>query len=164
MWQALLFLYFLYNQRPPEEVKDKYKFWRSMNIVDRPDIANTTHAATLIGAGLVGYLLNENKPKTALIPPAVGGALLLLNAGVKQGNRNVAHAAVGLTSVLSMMTGTLLTKALMPSADAIQKFTPEVRNRRAALFGLMTLTGVAAVGVYVAGFIQKRKAAEKELY
>ncbi|WP_299819292.1 hypothetical protein [uncultured Pontibacter sp.] len=131
-----------------------------MNIIDRPDIANTTHAATLIGAGLAGYLLNESRPKTALIPPAVGGALLLLNSGVKAGNQNVAHAAVGLTSLLSMMTGSLFTKAIVPSAEAKEKFTAEVRNRRAAIFGLMTLTGIAATGVYVAGFIQKRKQRE----
>jgi hypothetical protein len=127
-----------------------------MNIVDRPDIANNTHAATLIGAGLVSYLLNESRPKTALIPPAVGGALLL-SSGVKVGNRNVAHAAVGLTMALTAMTGNLFAKALVPSSEAKQKFTPAVRNRRATVFGLMTATGIAAVGIYVAGFIQKRK-------
>ena len=131
-----------------------------MNIIDRPDIANTTHAATLIGAGLAGYLMNESRPKTALIPPAVGGALLLLNSGIKAGDRNVAHAAVGITSLLGVMTGALLTKTLTPSAEAMQKFTPEIRNRRAALFGLMTLTGIAAVGVYVAGIIEKRRQSE----
>jgi hypothetical protein len=128
-----------------------------MNIVDRPDIANNTHAATLIGAGLASYFLNESRPKTALIPPAVGGALLLLGSGVKAGNRNVAHAAVGLTTALTAMTGNLFAKALAPSDEAKQKFTPAVRNRRATVFGFMTATGVAAVSIYVAGFIQKRK-------
>jgi len=128
-----------------------------MNIVDRPDIANNAHAATLIGAGLVSYFLNENRPKTALIPPAVGGALLLLSSGVKAGNRDVAHAAVGLTSLLSVMTGNMFAKAVAPSKKAKQNLTPEVLNRRATVFGLMTATGIAAVGVYVAGFIQKRK-------
>lgn len=131
-----------------------------MNIVDRPDIANNAHAATLIGAGLTSYFLNENRPKTALIPPLAGGALLLLSSGIKAGDRNVAHAAVGVTSLLSVMTGVLFSKAVVPSEEVKQKYKPEVRQRRASVFGLMTLTGLAAVGVYVAGFIQKRKQAE----
>jgi len=128
-----------------------------MNIVDRPDIANNAHAATLIGAGLVSYFLNESRPKTALIPPAVGGGLLLLSSGVKAGNKTVAHAAVGLTSVLTLMTGNMFAKAVAPARKAKKQFSPAVRNRRATVFGLMTATGIAAVGIYVAGFIQKRK-------
>ncbi|WP_237586657.1 hypothetical protein [Pontibacter russatus] len=128
-----------------------------MDIVDRPDIANNAHAATLIGAGLTSYFLNESRPKTALIPPAVGGALLLLNSGVKAGNRNVAHAAVGLTTALALMTGSMFAKAVAPSKKDKTKLSPEVRSRRATVFGLMTVTGMATVGVYVAGFIRKRK-------
>ncbi|WP_276499158.1 hypothetical protein [Pontibacter litorisediminis] len=134
-----------------------------MNIVERPDIANNTHAAVLIGAGLTSYFLNENRPKTALIPPLAGSALLLLSSGIKSGNRSVAHAAVGVTSLLSVMTGTLFSKAIAPSEETLQKFKPEVLQRRASVFGLMTLTGLAAVGVYVAGFIQKRKQAAESL-
>ncbi|RDV17269.1 hypothetical protein DXT99_01045 [Pontibacter diazotrophicus] len=126
-------------------------------MVDRPDIANNAHAATLIGAGLTSYFLNESRPKTALIPPAVGGALLTLSSGVRAGNRTVAHAAVGLTTVLTLMTGRMFAKAVAPSREVKRIFTPEVLNRRATVFGLMTATGIAAVSVYVAGFIQKRK-------
>lgn len=128
-----------------------------MKIVDRPDIANNAHAATLIGAGLTSFFLNENRPKTALIPPAVGGALLLLSGGVKAGNRTVAHAAVGLTTVLALMTGRMFAKAVTPSREVQNTLTPDVLNRRATVFGLMTATGIAAVSVYVAGFIQKKK-------
>ncbi|WP_299756870.1 hypothetical protein [uncultured Pontibacter sp.] len=133
-----------------------------MNIVDRPQIANNTHATVLVGAGLTSYFLNENRPKTALIPPLAGGTLLLLSSRIKSGDKSVAHAAVGLTSLLSVMTGVLFSKAIAPSEIAKQKFKPEVRQRRAGIFGLMTLTGIAAVGVYVAGFIQKRKQAESK--
>ena len=128
-----------------------------MNIVDRPDIANNAHAGTLIGAGLTSYFLNESRPKTALIPPAVGGALLLLSSGVRAGNRNVAHATVGLTTALTLMTGSMFAKAVAPSRKDKGKFSPDVRNRRATVFGLMTVTGIAAVAIYVAGFIRKRK-------
>ncbi|GAB3530708.1 hypothetical protein GCM10027443_11800 [Pontibacter brevis] len=130
---------------------------KEMNIVERPDIANNAHAATLIGAGLTSYFLNENRPKTALIPPAVGGALLLLSSGVKAGNRTVAHAAVGLTTILTLMTGRMFAKAVAPSPEIKKTLTPDVLSRRATVFGLMTATGIAAAGVYVAGFIQKRK-------
>ncbi|AKD05454.1 hypothetical protein PKOR_02115 [Pontibacter korlensis] len=129
-------------------------------MVDRPDIANNTHAGVLIAAGLTSYFLNESRPKTALIPPVAGASLLLLSSGIKSGDRTVAHAAVGVTSLLSIMTGVLFSKAIAPSEATKQKFKPEVRQRRASVFGLMTLTGLAAVGVYVAGFIQKRKKAE----
>ena len=126
-----------------------------MNIVDRPDIANSTNAAILIGGGLTSYLLNEKRPKTALIPPVAGSALLLLNPGIKTGDKTVAHVAVGLTSALTIMTGLLLAKSVAPAAQL--KYTGQVRTRRATIFGLMTLSGVAAAGVYVAGFIQKRR-------
>lgn len=88
--------------------------------------------------------------------------MLLLSSRIKSGDKSVAHAAVGLTSLLSVMTGVLFSKAIAPSEKARQKFKPEVRQRRADVFGLMTLTGIAAVGVYVAGFIQKRKQAESK--
>ncbi|WP_242916391.1 hypothetical protein [Pontibacter liquoris] len=126
-----------------------------MSIINEPAIANSANAATLIGGGLASYFLNEKRPKTALIPPVAGGALLLLNPGIRAGNRTIAHLAVGLTSLLTVTTGVLLAKSVAPAAQL--KFTKPVRTRRAATFGLMTLTGLAAAGVYVAGFIQKRK-------
>ncbi|MBF9252096.1 hypothetical protein I2I11_02205 [Pontibacter sp. 172403-2] len=126
-----------------------------MNIIERPDIANTATAAILVGGGLTSFFLNENRPKTALIPLVAGGALLLLNPGVKAGDKTAAHAAVGLTSALSIMTGLLFAKSVAPAAQL--RYTREVRTRRAATFGLMTLSGLAAAGVYVAGFIQKRR-------
>lgn len=81
----------------------------------------------------------------------------MLSSGLKEGNKTVAHAAVGLTAVLTLMTGNLLAKTIAPSKKYKNKFTPDVRNRRATIFGMMTVTGLAAVGVYVAGFVQKRK-------
>ncbi|MCC9168506.1 hypothetical protein LN893_16795 [Pontibacter sp. XAAS-A31] len=128
-----------------------------MNIVERPDIANNIHATTLVGAGLTSFFLNEKRPKTALIAPAVGGALLFMSPALKSGNKSVAHVAVSLTSVLAAVTGQMLTKELWPKKEAGSTFPKAVHNRRAAIFGTMTLTGLAAVGVYVAGFIAKRK-------
>ncbi|MFT2009037.1 hypothetical protein ACMA1I_10210 [Pontibacter sp. 13R65] len=127
-------------------------------MIDKPHLMNNIHASVLIGAGVASYFLNENRPKTALIPPAVGASLLTMTPGLKTGNQQVAHAAVGVTALLSVMTGKLLTQALLPNAETRQKFDPSVLNRRATVFGLMTLSGVAALGVYVAGFVAKRKA------
>lgn len=126
-------------------------------MVETPHIANNIHASVLIGCGLTSFFFNEKRPKTALIAPAVGSALLLMSPALKAGNRNIAHAAVGLTSVLAVTTGQMLTKELWPKKEAGATFPKEVHNRRAAVFGTMTLTGLAAVGVYVAGFIAKRK-------
>lgn len=81
----------------------------------------------------------------------------MLSGGVKAGNRTVAHAAVGLTTVLALMTGRMFAKAVTPSREVQNTLTPDVLNRRATVFGLMTATGIAAVSVYVAGFIQKKK-------
>ncbi|PRY11602.1 hypothetical protein CLV24_11047 [Pontibacter ummariensis] len=131
-----------------------------MNIVDRPDIANNAHASTLIGAGLTSYFLNESRPKTALIPPVAGGALLLMSPSLKKGDKTIAHVAVGVTTLLAVMTGTLLSKTLADAKKEQPKFTPEKRQRRASVFGLMTLTGIAAISVYVTGFVEKRKQQE----
>ncbi len=126
-----------------------------MDILNRPEIANTINAAVLIGAGLTSFFLNENRPKTALIPPAAGSALLLLNQHIKTGDKTAAHVAVGITTALSIMSGLLLAKSVAPAAQL--KYTPQVRTRRSAIFGLMTLSSIAAASVFGAGFLQKRR-------
>lgn len=129
-----------------------------MQLTDRPDVANNLHAATLVAGGIAGFLLNDKKPKTALIRAAASGTLLTLSNGIKSGDQRVAHAVVDITGLLALMTGTLFSKAALPSEKTKQKLSPQVRCRRATTFGFMTLTGLAATGVYVAGFIAKRRA------
>ncbi|MFD2245941.1 hypothetical protein [Pontibacter ruber] len=126
-------------------------------MTDKPHIINNIHAATLIGAGLAGYFLNKSRPKTALIPPAVGGSLLLLSNGLKKGNKSVAHAAVVATAALMAQTTRMFLQAAMPDEETTAKLGKEALQRRSLLFGLMSATGLAAVSIYVAGFIEKRR-------
>ncbi len=126
-------------------------------MTDRPHIINNVHAATLIGAGLASYFLNKSRPKTALIPPAVGGSLLLLSNGLKKGNRSVAHAAVLATAGLLVQTTRMFLQAAMPDEETTVKLDEQTLQRRSLVFGLMSITGLAAVSIYVAGFIEKRR-------
>ena len=60
-------------------------------------IASLINAVVLIALSLWGYFSSETPSMTALIPTAIGAALLLLNPGVKKENKVIAHIAVVLT-------------------------------------------------------------------
>jgi hypothetical protein len=126
-------------------------------MIDKPQIINNVHGATLIGAGLSSYLLNEKRPTTALIPAAAGSGLLLLSKGLEKGNQTLAHVAVGVTGVLLFQTLRSFLQAAVPNAETEAKFDTATLNRRKLVFGLMSTTGIAAMATYIAGFIEKRK-------
>ena len=54
----------------------------------------------LISMGLWGYFESESKAITALIPVIIGTILLLVNKGVKNENKALAHVAVLLTFLI----------------------------------------------------------------
>ncbi len=58
------------------------------------------NAITLLCLGLWGYIDSESKPVTALIPVLIGFILLLVNKGVKNQNKVIAHIAVLLTLLI----------------------------------------------------------------
>lgn len=126
-------------------------------MTDKPQVINNVHGATLIGAGLAGYLLNEKRPPTALIPAAAGSGLLLLSKGLEKGNQTLAHVAVGVTGLLLAQTMRSFLQAAIPDEETEAKFDAETLNRRKLLFGLMSTTGIAALATYIGGFIEKRK-------
>lgn len=126
-------------------------------MIDRPQIINNVHGATLIGAGITSYLLNEKRPKTALIPAAAGSGLLLLSKGLKKGNHTLAHVAVGVTGILLFQTLRSFLQAAVPDAETEVKFDSATLKRRQLVFGLMSTTGIAAMATYIGGFIEKRK-------
>ncbi len=128
-----------------------------MTMTDKPQVINNVHAATLIGAGLSSYLMNEKRPKTALIPAAAGSGLLLMSKGLEKGDQTLAHVAVGVTGLLLAQTLRSFLQAAVPSADTEAKFDAATLNRRKLVFGLMSTTGIAAMATYIAGFIEKRK-------
>ena len=59
--------------------------------------ASLINAILLITLPLWGYFSSENPSFTALIPTAIGLILVLLNKGVKNENKAIAHFAVILT-------------------------------------------------------------------
>lgn len=126
-------------------------------MIDKPQIINNVHGATLIGAGLASYLLNEKRPTTALIPAAAGSGLLLLSKGLEKGNQTLAHVAVGVTGLLLAQTLRSFLQAALPDAETEAKFDNNTLNRRKVVFGLMSTTGIAALATYVGGFIEKRR-------
>ena len=126
-------------------------------MIDKPQVINNVHGATLIGAGLAGYLLNEKRPATALIPAAAGSGLLLLSKGLEKGNQTLAHVAVGVTGLLLAQTVRSFLQAALPNEETEAKFDTETLNRRKLLFGLMSTTGIAALATYIGGFMEKRK-------
>jgi NADH:ubiquinone oxidoreductase subunit 4 (subunit M) len=124
---------------------------------DKPQIMNNIHGTTLIGAGLASYQLNEKRPVTALIPAVAGVSLLLMSKEIEKGNQTVAHVAVGLTGLLLVQTSRMFLQAALPDEETEFKFDSATLQRRTLVFGLMSVTGIAALSIYIAGFIEKRK-------
>lgn len=51
----LISLYIIIYNPGTLKLVEREKIKRKMNIIDRPDIANNAHAATLIGAGITSF-------------------------------------------------------------------------------------------------------------
>ena len=66
----------------------------------KASISSLLNALILISMGLWGYFESESKAITALIPVIIGTILLLVNKGVKNENKALAHVAVLLTFLI----------------------------------------------------------------
>ena len=66
----------------------------------KASISSLLNAIILISMGLWGYFESESKAITALIPVIIGTILLLVNKGVKNENKALAHVAVLLTFLI----------------------------------------------------------------
>lgn len=109
-------------------------------------IASLINAILLITLSLWGYLSSATPSLTALIPTFVGVILLILNKGLKNENKAIAHIAVLLT--LLILVG--LIKPLMGSfnradSGAVIRIT------------IMILSTVLAMVFFVKSFIDARK-------
>lgn len=110
------------------------------------------HTASLINAVLLiamsawGYFSSKSPSMTALIPTIVGVILILLNKGVKNENKVIAHVAVLLTLII---LGGLVT----PLRGAIG------RNDSMAIMrvSIMIISTVLAMVFFVKSFIDARK-------
>jgi hypothetical protein len=100
----------------------------------------------LIVLPLWGYFSSDSPSMTALIPTYIGVALLLLNKGVKNENKIVAHIAVLLTLVV-------LIGLIKPLTGAIG------RSDTAAMIRVfvMILSTIIAIVFFVKSFIDARK-------
>ena len=104
------------------------------------------NAILLIILPLWGYFSSDSSSMTALIPTYIGVALLLLNKGVKNENKIVAHIAVFLTLVV-------LIYLIIPLRGAIGS------SDTAAMIPVfvMILSTIIAMVFFVKSFIDARK-------
>ena len=108
--------------------------------------ASLLNAIILISMGLWGYFESESKAITALIPVIIGIILLLVNKGVKNENKALAHVAVLLTFLILLG----LIKPLMGAFE---------RENAYAIIRvlLMIISSLWAMISFIKSFISARK-------
>ena len=108
--------------------------------------ASLLNAIILISMGLWGYFESESKAVTALIPVIIGTILLLVNKGVKNENKALAHVAVLLTFLILLG----LIKPLMGAFE---------RENAYAIIRvlLMIISSLWAMISFIKSFISARK-------
>ena len=115
----------------------------------KPHVANLLNAATLIVMGLWGYFGSDSPSPTAFIPVVAGIILILLNNGVKNENKVIAHVAVVLTLLLILAL-------IMPFKGSISRGDTLGTVRTA----IMIITGIIAMVAFIGSFRAARKARE----
>lgn len=104
------------------------------------------NAIVLISLGLWGYFESESKAITALIPVIVGIILLVVNKGVKNENKALAHVAV-------LITLLILLGLVMPLLGALRR-----ENTFAVIrVSLMIISSLWAMISFIKSFISARK-------
>ena len=117
-----------------------------------PHKINFGYALLLIALGLFGfmarYLEIGDIQITSLIPAFFGIILLPMTNGIKAENTTIAHIAVVLTLILGVMITFMFFKNLTSEFVGSRKFY---------IFLISGLASFIALGIYVAGFIHKKK-------
>lgn len=117
-----------------------------------PDKVNYYYAIFLILIGLFGfvarYSIQGDMQVTSLIPVFFGIIFLFLTKGIKNENSVIAHLAVVLTFVLAAVVTYMFFKNL--SAEF-------VGSRKFFIFLLTAVVSYVVLGIYVAGFIDKKR-------
>ena len=104
------------------------------------------NAIILISIGLWGYFESESKAITALIPVIIGIILLLVNKGVKNENKALAHVAV-------LLTFLILLGLIKPLLGAFER-----ENAYAIIrVLLMIISSLWAMISFIKSFISARK-------
>ena len=124
-------------------------------MLNNPHIIAVINGIILVIAGLFSFFVNPERPVTALIAPVAGIIIIILSPAMKKGNKLISHIIAGLTLIFAIQT------AIMAfSSSKIED--SEKRNRRVAVFSIMSLSCFAATSLYTARFINIRKAKSKE--
>ncbi len=117
-----------------------------------PDKVNYYYAIFLILIGLFGfiarYALEGDIQVTSLIPAFFGFIFLFLTKGIRKGNPIIAHLAVVLTLILAGVVSYMFFKNL--SAEFIG-------SRKFFIFMITAIVSYVVIGIYVAGFIDKKR-------
>ena len=112
----------------------------------KASLSSLLNAVILISMGLWGYFESESKAITALIPVIIGTILLLVNKGVKNENKALAHVAV-------LLTFLILLGLLKPLLGAFER-----ENTYAIIrVLLMIISSLWAMISFIKSFISARK-------
>ena len=107
-------------------------------------IASLVNGIVLVVIGLWGYM--ESSSPTSLIPVVIGAILLVLNKGVKNQNKVIAHLAV-------LATFICLIGLFMPLNGAIERGNDLAVARVSA----MIASSVIALIFFIKSFIEARR-------
>ena len=112
----------------------------------KASLSSLLNAIILISMGLWGYFESESKAITALIPVIIGIILLLVNKGVKNENKALAHVAV-------LLTFLILLGLIKPLLGAFER-----ENAYAIIrVLLMIISSLWAMISFIKSFISARK-------
>lgn len=117
-----------------------------------PHKVNYYYAIFLILIGLFGFIARYSEQGdmqvTSLIPAFFGIIFLFFTKGIKRENTIIAHLAVVLTLVLAGVVTYMFFKNLSPEFIGSRKFF---------IFLFTALVSYLVLGIYIAGFIDKKQ-------
>lgn len=117
-----------------------------------PHKVNYYYALFLILIGLFGFIARYSEQGdmqvTSLIPAFFGIIFLFFTKGIKRENTIIAHLAVVLTLVLAGVVTYMFFKNLSPEFIGSRKFF---------IFLFTALVSYLVLGIYIAGFIDKKQ-------
>jgi hypothetical protein len=112
----------------------------------KPYLINLFNAIVLIILGSWAYLTSDTPSVTSLIPAMVGILLIAITPGFKNGNRVLAHIAVGLTFVI-------LIGLVKPLTGAIGRSD----GLAIARVIIMIISSLIALTFFIKSFIEARR-------
>jgi len=117
-----------------------------------PHKVNYYYAIFLLLIGLFGFIARYTSvgdiQVTSLIPAFFGFILLFFTKGIKNDNSVIAHLAVVLTLILAVVVTYMFVKNLSVEYIGSRKFF---------IFLVTGLASYIVLGIYVAGFIDKKR-------